>query len=67
MTGALSTFNIHKTIPQFSSALTAFCVEPGDDNKAFVGQQMGIDAGTVFGNTDRYDVSMEPFHLTPLK
>jgi hypothetical protein len=47
--------------------VTALCIEPGDDSKAFVGQKMGIDAGTVFNNTARYDVSMEPFHLTPLK
>jgi hypothetical protein len=27
---------------------------------------MGIDAGTVFDNTERYDVSKEPFHITHL-
>jgi len=50
--------------PEMVGWVTAFCIEPGDDNKAFVGQKMGIDAGTVFGNPDRYDVSIEPFHIT---
>lgn len=51
--------------PKMLGWVTAFCIEPGDDNKAFIGQNMGIDAGTVFKNSERYDVSMEPFHLTP--
>lgn len=45
--------------------VTAYCIEPGEDNKAFAGQKMGIDAGQIFNNNERYDVSMQPFHLNP--
>jgi hypothetical protein len=53
--------NVDTSDPNRLGWVKAFCVEPGDDPKAFVGQKMGIDAGQVFNRPERYDVSKEPF------
>jgi hypothetical protein len=45
--------------------ITAICLDEGEEHKTFKGQQLQIPAMTVFGNPAKYDVSKNPFHLTP--
>jgi hypothetical protein len=45
--------------------LTAFCIDEGDEPKAFVGCKLQIAVMTIFERPDKYDVSKSAFHLKP--
>jgi hypothetical protein len=46
--------------------LTALCLDPGEEDKAFIGCKLQLPAMTNFDNPSKYDVSKTPFHLTAL-
>lgn len=62
-----SVWSVYEIVPMKETRnkwLNGKCIEPGDDDKAFIGQKIGVPAETVFNRPEKYDVSKEPFIKT---